>query len=53
MCGEDVIPLDGAGRKAYIRVVEQILGEELRWFLAMGSQVDETEAITDSWQAAR
>ena len=51
--GEDVIPLDGAGRKAYIRVVEQILGEELRWFLAMGSQVDETEAITDSWQAAR
>lgn len=51
--GEEVIPLDGVDRKEYIRIIEQILGEEFRWFLAMGPQVDATEKITNSWQMAQ
>lgn len=51
--GEEVIPLDGVDRKEYIRIIEQILGEEFRWFLAMGPQVDATEKITNSWQTAQ
>lgn len=51
--GEDIIPLEQEVRREYVQVMEQILGEENRWFLAMGSEVEEMEKITDSWQIAQ
>lgn len=50
--GEDVIPLGKSDRKEYERTVHQMLGDEIRWFLAMGSLAEGTEKITDSWQDA-
>ena len=51
--GEDGEPLEASARKEYVQLVEQILGEKIRWFLAMGRRVEGTEHITDSWQTAR
>lgn len=51
--GEQEQPLGASVRKEYIQLIEQSLGEEIRWFLAMGSRVEGTEHITDSWQTAR
>ncbi len=50
---EDGQIVGASARKEYVQLMEQILGEEIRWFLAMGSRVEGTEHITDSWQAAR
>lgn len=52
LTGDDAIPLGTKDRGAYVQTVRQILGDEIGWFLAMGSQVEETEQIPDSWKAA-
>lgn len=39
-------------KEEFIRAVRQIYGTGERWFLAMGSRVEDAEKISDSWQSA-
>lgn len=51
--GEGEMPVMQSVKQEFVCLINQILGERVRWFLAMGSPVEGTEKITDSWQTAR
>ena len=53
LCGKDKLPDIESVKEKLSRAVKHILGEEAKWFLALGKQVGKTENITDSWQSAQ
>lgn len=50
--GRDRLPCRESVKAVFGRVMTRILGENVNWFLTIGSQADAVEDVTRSWQEA-